>query len=1113
MRTHPEIFQKVIVTFISLSLLCIVPANFISSAPSEWRDDIRLTFDASDSYYSDIISDEFDIIHVAWRDDRETEGTGGIYYKKLINSTWTEDLLLNPNENWGYKPAMELDNNHNLHVVWYSNSTIPNALDISHKTFSGTSWSDSEVVAQGASFPRYDHSFSELDIVVDSNNWLYVFWSADRNPVEAPQADYHEVSYVYYDGLQWSQISNVTDALRDHVFNSVAMDSNDNIHLVYTDWWMGGMGSDYWDLFYQKLNESEWSAPSLLFPTNRSSAADLMIDSQDNIHLTWALIDNMFDIYYAKLDNNGSIIIDMKQITFFSDDPGPGWQGVYRKSSEMDSKGNIHVIWHNLEDQDFSHFPMKYVRIDGIGEILEDVTDLSISTLHDDNGYGWATNKHFFTLDSANRIHMVFSDDRDGNNETYYRTTLAYDLGVVQDDLQFSDPLPQNGQSIQINATIHNHGDALTSATVNFYLDQINPGNLIESKGISIPFNGTQIAAFQWNAVSGSHTIWVEIDSEKGDSEFNLTNNIANKSIMVNDPPTIIVTEPKSGQFIVDTDFTISWVGNDPDEDARIELFYDTDDSGYDGTLIDTTDQYPSGIYDNNGIPQSYKWNTSAFSDNSIYYIYAKIYDPFHNPAFSYGVGFILIDHPNEFPTVNITSPLGGTVSGSISIQGTSQVEDGTISLVEVQIENTGWYAATGTTTWSIEWDTTVFPNGVYEIHARAKDDSDHYSDEDTVTLLVDNGGPNFLPVVLIESHSDNEMVTGSVQIAGSSQDQDGIVESVEVKIDDGNWNLATGTSSWTYVWETESETNGEYQVFVRAKDNSGEYSQEEMITLIVNNGGNVPPVITISSPLDEKVSGTQEISGFASDVNGNDTISSVEINVDDVWEAAEGTFDWSYLWDTTEFEDGDYTIIARAFDGTDYSLEKSITLIVDNPHKPVLTITSDTSGDLSGTLTISGMASDEDGDITKVEIQIDDGEWIEVTGTTDWSYELDTTKLSDGEHTINIRVYDDEAELTQESLSINVQNSNWTSWLWLIIILVVLVLVFVGLMSRRRKAKPEVVTVEEEEVEVLPQTTTETPNQGPTQTIKCPQCNNLFEIPESATTVQCPHCGTKGTL
>lgn len=94
----------------------------------------------------------------------------------------------------------------------------------------------------------------------------------------------------------------------------------------------------------------------------------------------------------------------------------------------------------------------------------------------------------------------------------------------------------------------------------------------------------------------------------------------------------------------------------------------------------------------------------------------------------------------------------------------------------------------------------------------------------------------------------------------------------------------------------------------------------------------NQPPSVAITSPANgATVSGIISIQGTASDTNG--TVQSVQIRIDSSgWIQATGTTSWSYLWDTTAVTNGQHTIYARSYDGTDYSGIDSITVNVINP-------------------------------------------------------------------------------------------------------------------------------------------------------------------------------------
>ena len=65
----------------------------------------------------------------------------------------------------------------------------------------------------------------------------------------------------------------------------------------------------------------------------------------------------------------------------------------------------------------------------------------------------------------------------------------------------------------------------------------------------------------------------------------------------------------------------------------------------------------------------------------------------------------------------------------------------------------------------------------------------------------------------------------------------------------------------------------------------------------------------------------------------------------------------------------------------------------------------------ISGVVKIFGIANDldEDDDIVKVEININDSEWIVAEGTNNWSYDWGTYNIKDGPYNIFIRCWDGE--------------------------------------------------------------------------------------------------------
>ena len=76
------------------------------------------------------------------------------------------------------------------------------------------------------------------------------------------------------------------------------------------------------------------------------------------------------------------------------------------------------------------------------------------------------------------------------------------------------------------------------------------------------------------------------------------------------------------------------------------------------------------------------------------------------------------------------------------------------------------------------------------------------------------------------------------------------------------------------------------------------------------------------------------------------------------------------------------------------------------NP-SPVALITAPVAGEqYSGILAVTGTASD-DTLVEGVEVRIDGGAWTPVTGTGTWSFEVNTTQLPSGTHTLEARAFD----------------------------------------------------------------------------------------------------------
>ena len=172
--------------------------------------------------------------------------------------------------------------------------------------------------------------------------------------------------------------------------------------------------------------------------------------------------------------------------------------------------------------------------------------------------------------------------------------------------------------------------------------------------------------------------------------------------------------------------------------------------------------------------------------------------------------------------------------------------------------------------------------------------------------------------------------------------------------------------------------------------------------------------------------------SGFdVSFVSGNGVYNSSTNTI--VWDI-DTISSWNFkmlVYELTAYDTGNYTINTTIEytdeNGTIYpqiNISKSILVKPNQP--PTIEISHPLEGaTVSGTVTISGKASDPDGNETlvRMEIRIDSGNWKNATGTTSWSYDWNTKKTSNGNHTIEVRAWDGINYSSIDSIVLNVQN------------------------------------------------------------------------------------------
>jgi len=312
-----------------------------------------------------------------------------------------------------------------------------------------------------------------------------------------------------------------------------------------------------------------------------------------------------------------------------------------------------------------------------------------------------------------------------------------------------------------------------------------------------------------------------------------------------------------------------------------------------------------------------------------------------------------------------------------------------------------------------------VSGDGTHQLDYYAVDNAGNAETPQSVIIQIDTTPP----MSAVTAPGSGQAVSGTMYTVSGAAVDPGFssgVARVEVSIDGGAWQTATGTTSWTFAWPLPSD--GPHNVRSRAWDIAGNGETPGLgITVIVDNNR---PSSFISSPYGGQVlAGTSAvISGTMGDPTSGVKRVEVSTNGGVTWAVATmtGLSSWVYTW--TLPADGTYILRSRAVDNAD-NVEipgPGISVMVDNTRPSSLIANLSDGQMIRGTLyTITGTASDSGAGVRRVEVSVDGGPFQGAQGTTNWSFTW--TLPADGIHSIRSRATDHAGNVEVPGLGITV--------------------------------------------------------------------------------------------
>jgi predicted secreted protein len=426
-----------------------------------------------------------------------------------------------------------------------------------------------------------------------------------------------------------------------------------------------------------------------------------------------------------------------------------------------------------------------------------------------------------------------------------------------------------------------------------------------------------------------------------------------------NYPSSITIIEPDGINDIANKSYTITWKDFDPDEDALITLFWDIDNSGFDGTEIVT------GLSeDDNGIGGAYIWNISSMPEGN-YWVYARIEDSIFGPKYDYSSDALTVNHSiikNIPPTFQIIEPDGNSDFAdkefTIIWMDSDPDDDAIISLYYdvddkdfngiLIVEGLGEDADGGSGIYT--WNTTAIQEGKYFIYGICEDGTSEpvksYSSHPVIVnhTSVENDPPSI--EIIDPSGEDNHADTEYLITWTDSDSDDDASISLFYDSNDSDFdgtliarNLSEDEngSSGMYLWNTTNTPEGEYWIYAMIMDGISEAKYNYSLgSLNISHPqtSNIPPSFRIIEPDGKNDFADHEFTLIWIDSDpDDDALISLYYDInnsgfdgvtiaDNLSEDADGN-SGIYHWNTTNILEGKYYIYGVCYDGNNEAVKR----------------------------------------------------------------------------------------------------------------------------------------------------------------------------------------------
>jgi hypothetical protein len=325
---------------------------------------------------------------------------------------------------------------------------------------------------------------------------------------------------------------------------------------------------------------------------------------------------------------------------------------------------------------------------------------------------------------------------------------------------------------------------------------------------------------------------------------------------------------------------------------------------------------------------------------------------PYYHPLNKYStgpeIGFLF---PSPEQGVHGETTVAGFVTHSVPLKELAWSSDGR------RWEPLPFIAKYGRAEFSFSCDFTALNRAGGRLSVRALDAAGVQVD---TPLAVKFDASTDLPVLVINTPADNEVITAGFDLTGVAFDDDGLA-AIHWRLrkpgDTGRGDFTKIATSMSFQAEVpfSSVVDGENILEIFGEDIYGVRSQTQALRLRVSTAA---PVTTVQSPrLGTYSRRAITLSGTAVDANGIDEVLASMDN-GNTWQRAVGRENWSLSLNTAAYIDGTYSVLLRTVDRYGVESFSNALINIDNT-PPEITLGAPRDGAMAGaSLDVAGLAA-----------------------------------------------------------------------------------------------------------------------------------------------------------